>query len=53
MITGHLIEIVYSRLPVQPYLSIASMVNVNEPSVVGLPLIDPLEVKVRPGGKVP
>ena len=51
---GLAIVIVYRRLPVQPVASVAVIVKVNVPTVVGVPVIAPvLELRSRPVGSEP
>ena len=40
-------------MPVQPYLSVARMVKLKIPSVVGVPERMPSVESVRPGGRLP
>ena len=45
------IEIVYARLPGQPFASVAVIVKLNWPAVVGVPEMTPVvELSVSPGG---
>lgn len=48
------IEIVYARLPGQPFASVAVIVKLNCPAVVGVPEMTPVvELSVSPGGSAP
>ena len=46
--------LLYTRLPLQPLMSVAVMVKVKFPAVVGVPEMRPVvELSVRPGGNNP
>ena len=45
--------IVYVMTPGHPFPSVAWMVTVDEPAVVGVPESRPADVSVRPAGSVP
>ena len=53
MIVGQAMVTVYGRLPVQPFLSVARIVKLKLPSVVGVPeSVPPLE-RSNPAGRLP
>ena len=52
-IAGHVAVIVYDCEPVQPLMSVAVIVNGNEPLPVAVPLIVPEDDNRRFGGNEP